>query len=539
MSTNLETALDFAGQMTDRSKSILLVTDGLATDGDTLAAAARLAAAGVRVDVWQLPAVAVGQDVAVEGILLPSTLWVGEPFSVTVQLLARADTPAHLDVVRDGQTIASLDLSLTAGENQITLATTADVEGLSAFEARVTSVNDGRPENNFAGAVVNVQPAPSVLIAASQAETGQRLQAALASQGIAAQLTSPAEMPRDTTALQAYQVLVLMDVPAATLSLEQQSALEAFVYAQGHGLIFTGGPSAYSLGGYDNTAFEQMLPVSLQPPPRGERAPASLLLIIDRSGSMNGTKLELTKEAAMRAVEVLQPTDRVGVLVFDDLWEWRVPLTELGQGAQLRGVLDSIGTIVSRGGTDLLTPLEVGVGALSALPDLNKHVVVLSDGISSSGTPDEFRLITEAGLAADVTISTIAIGGNADTQLMESIAEWGQGRFHVATTPESIPQLVLAESRAVLSESIQQGLYPGGRFRRPIRWSVGFAPPICRPLKATWPCRRGPLPRPTWCCARRCKTRCWRPGNMAWGAWWPGRATWAGFGHRPGAIGPS
>lgn len=457
VTTNLEQALDFASQMTDSSESILLVSDGLATEGDTLAAAARLAAAGVRVDVWQLPAVALGQDVAVEGVSLPAALWVGEPFSLTVHLLARVETQAHLDVVRDGQPLAALDLTLTAGENLITLPTLADAAGLTAFEARVTSINDGRPENDFAGAVVNIQPAPEVLIVAGQAADGQRLADALAGQGITPQVIAPAALPADTTALQAYQVVVLMDVPAANLTLEQQAALEAFVYARGNGLIVAGGPSSYSLGGYDNTAFEQMLPVALQAPPRGERAPATLLLVIDRSGSMNGTKLELTKEAAMRAVEVLQPTDRIGVLVFDDLWEWRVPLAELGQGAQLRGVLDSIGTITSRGGTDMLTPLQIGVEALAELPDLNKHVVVLSDGISSSGTPEEFQRITETGLAAGVTLSTIAIGANADLQLMENIAGWGQGRFHVATAPESLPQLVLAESRAVKSEAVQQG----------------------------------------------------------------------------------
>ena len=455
--TNIARALDFAGEMTNPSESILLVSDGLATEGDTLGAAARLAAAGIRVDVWALPAVAVGQDVAIEGIRLPPSLWAGEPFSVTVQLLARVDTPANLEVTRDGAPLASMTLELTAGENLITLSTDADVEGLTAFEARVTAPNDGRPQNDFGGAVVRVQPPPAVLIVAGRAADGQRLLDALASQGIQAQMTEPASLPGDTVALEAYQVLVLMDVPAPKLSLEQQAALEAFVYAQGHGLIFTGGPSAYSLGGYDNTVLEQMLPVTLQPPERAERAPASLLLIIDRSGSMAGAKLDLTKEAAMRAVEILQPSDRLGVLIFDDLWEWRVPLTTLGDGGQLRAVLDTIGALTSRGGTDLLTPLQVGVGAMAALTEGNKHVVVLSDGISSSGTPEEFRQIAETALAANVTISTIAIGDNADTQLMADIAEWGQGRFHVATTPESIPRLVLAESRAVNSEAVQQG----------------------------------------------------------------------------------
>lgn len=455
--TNIERALDFAGQMTAPGETVLLVSDGLATEGDTLAAASRLAAAGIRVDVWQLPATAPGQDVAVAAVGLPAALWVGEPFSATVRLFARAATPANLEVSRDGQPVASLALELTEGENVITLPMEADAEGLSAFEARVSSPHDNRPQNDFGSAVVRVQPAPDVLIVAGRPEVAQPLLDALTAQGIAAETTNPAGLPATAETLAGYQVLVLMDLASPTLTLEQQAALEAFVYAQGHGLIVTGGPSSYSLGGYDNTVFEQMLPVTLQPPPRGERSPASLLLIFDRSGSMNGTKLALTKEAAMRAVEVLQPSDRIGVLVFDDLWEWRVPIMPVGQGAALRGVLDSIATVTSRGGTDLLTPMEVGLEAFSVLTDTNKHVVVLSDGISSSGTPAEFQEIVAAGQAAGLTVSTIAIGDDADTALMAQIAEWGRGRFHVATTPESIPRLVLAESRAVKSEAVQQG----------------------------------------------------------------------------------
>lgn len=281
--------------------------------------------------------------------------------------------------------------------------------------------------------------------------------AALAGHQIRADVLASGGLPVNAAPLLAYEALILMDLSAEDLGFEQLAALEAYVYAEGRGLIVTGGPTSFLLGAYGDTPLERLLPVSLESPERAERAPANLLLVIDRSGSMNPAKLSLVKEAAMRAVEVLQPTDRVGVIAFDDAVDWRVPLEPLGQGAHLRDVLDSIAQLTSRGGTNILAPLEAGIGALATMPDGARHIVLLSDGESASGVLADFEALVAAGRAADITISTIAVGESADLELMEAIAEWGAGRFHYADTPDRIPQMMLAESQAVRSEAVQEG----------------------------------------------------------------------------------
>jgi hypothetical protein len=199
-----------------------------------------------------------------------------------------------------------------------------------------------------------------------------------------------------------------------------------------------------------------MMPVRLEPPVRTERPPATLLLIIDRSGSMNGLPMQLAKEAAMRASEILQPNDSLGVLGFNTEFEWQVPVGTLGQGLALRDVLDTIAGMIPTGGTDMLRPMAAGVAALAAQPEGRRHVVVLSDG-KSTGSYAEFQQIATQAAAAGITISTIAIGEGADVDLLAEIAEWGNGRYHFAAAPEDIPRLVLAESRAVESDAIQQG----------------------------------------------------------------------------------
>ncbi len=455
--TNLGAALRFAGQMLAGGRgSVLLISDGTAAAGDALRAATELAAAGVRVDTLALDSVVVPTDVGIEAVDVLPNLWAGEPVSVTVSLYSQVATTANLVLIRDGLPLATAQLTLSPGATPISFSTVADAEGLMAFEARVSAPGDARPENDVGGAISVVRPAPTVLIVAQHQEAGARLHGALTSSGIEAQVIGPASLPGTANALLGYQALLMEDVSAETLTLEQIKALEAYVYAHGRGLIVIGGEAGYTLGAYQGTALERMLPVELEPPLRTERPPATLLLIVDRSGSMEGLPMQLAKEAAMRASEILQPNDSLGVLAFNTDYEWQVPLSTLGQGLALRDVLDTIAGMIPTGGTDMLRPLREGVTALAAQPDARRHIVLLSDGKSTGSFPEFQEIVTEAA-AAGITVSTIAIGEGADRELLTNIAEWGNGRYHFASAPEDIPRLVLAESRAVESDAIQQG----------------------------------------------------------------------------------
>ena len=104
--------------------------------------------------------------------------------------------------------------------------------------------------------------------------------------------------------------MVLINVSARSLELEQMIAIQEFVRSLGRGLVVTAGRDSFSLGAYEDTPLADLLPVTLEPPPREERPPVALLLIIDHSGSMlevsePATKLAMAKEAAIRATDVL------------------------------------------------------------------------------------------------------------------------------------------------------------------------------------------------------------------------------------------
>ena len=122
--------------------------------------------------------------------------------------------------------------------------------------------------------------------------------------------------------------------PARALTNRQMQTLQTYVRDLGGGLVAVGGPTSYGVGGYYGTPIEDALPVEMQIKDEQRRPSLAIVFSIDHSGSMSdssggATKLEIAKEAAARSIELLFPTDRVGVVAFDDVASWVVPMTDM------------------------------------------------------------------------------------------------------------------------------------------------------------------------------------------------------------------
>ncbi|MCX7800626.1 MAG: VWA domain-containing protein [Fimbriimonadales bacterium] len=187
--------------------------------------------------------------------------------------------------------------------------------------------------------------------------------------------------------------------------------------------------------------------------------PLRIALVIDRSGSMSGEKLEIAKQAALEMVRSLGAEDRVGVVVYDDTVDL---LQELAAPGKL--VASKISRVQSGGCTNLHGGWLRGV---HLLPN-GGHVVLLSDGLANAGLfTDAEGLANEAARARrehGVTTSTIGIGMDFDERLMARMADEGGGMHYFARTAASIRQAFENERFLMLSTSITdlEAEWPGG-----------------------------------------------------------------------------
>ena len=116
-------------------------------------------------------------------------------------------------------------------------------------------------------------------------------------------------------------------------------------------------------------------------------------------------------------------------------------------------ILQRIATLQPGGGTNIAAGLELGFSQLSASPARIKHVILLTDGVS---TPGPFYELTSRMAEERITVSTVAVGSDADRKLCEQIAEWGNGRAYATDTPGNIPQIFARETMTASKSAIQE-----------------------------------------------------------------------------------
>jgi uncharacterized membrane protein len=378
---------------------------------------------------------------------------------------------ATLRVLAGSEIVYEGQHDLRRGQQTFSLPLTAGAPGFVSYQVQLSPEQDGFYQNNRLDAFSQVEGPPQILMVAptpgeslpggdTRPDEHSALLGALQAAGFQVDVVTPARLPSDLPALAQYNSVVLVDVPARVLGLNQMENLQSYVHDLGGGLVVVGGPTSYGVGGYYDSPLEETLPVEMQIKDEQRRPSLAMVFIIDHSGSMSETsggvgKLELAKEAAARSVELLFPTDRIGVIAFDDAASWVVPMTELSNPGE---VVNAIGGIQIGGGTDILAGLHAMADVLPGDPAKVKHVVLLTDGgANPTGIPELVqRLFEENG----ITLSTVAVGRDA-APFLEDLAALGGGRYHFTVDAGSIPSIFTEETTlATRAYIVEEAFFP-------------------------------------------------------------------------------
>lgn len=427
---------------------MLIYSDGRSL-GDLEQLATELATAGIRADI-----VPVEQpdapEVLVKTVSAPSRVRKDEPFTVKAEVTANKPSPAKLRIYRQGILAGEQDVELDAGLNRFDFEQNAGDDRVASISVEVITEEDTIADNNRLETLVQTTTESRVLLITDDPRQTRFLALALRQQGISLEVRPPTGIPLSLSDLENYDLMMIANVPASAFSPGQMTMVARYVSDLGGGFLMIGGEESFGLGGYALTPIDDILPVKSSFEREKENPSLGLALVIDKSGSMNGVKMEMAKEAARAAIELLSPNDFAGVVVFDGQAFWAA---ELQQVTDKYGLANLISTIQPGGGTSIAPAMELAYSQLALSSAKIKHVILLTDGHSQ---PGPFYELTSQMVQSQITVSAVGVGTSADVGLLEQIARWGNGRFYFTQEAQSIPQIFAKETMTASKSAIKE-----------------------------------------------------------------------------------
>lgn len=438
--TNVEAGIQFAASLIPRERNgrIVLFTDGNETVGNSREAANLLKNRKIELD-YVLLKNQVNEDLSLSEVTIPPSLYKGEKALVSFTINSNANKQATVRLSANNQEILKETINVKEGKNVYTFSHQVETSGLTVYKGEVSAANDSFLENNILHAVSNVKGTPKILIV--QGKEGGNFESILSDSGVEIEMIPPEKLPTELSSLIQYQSIIFNNTPATLISEKQMNLIEKAVKEFGTGFVMAGGEESFGLGGYFKTPIEKLLPVDMDIKGKKEMPSLGLVIVMDRSGSMSGNKLELAKEAAARSVELLREEDTLGFIAFDDR-PWVIVETDTLKDK--KEVADKIRSVTPGGGTEIYSSLEMAYEELKERSLQRKHIILLTDGQSSSG--GDYEALIEAGKENNITLSTVALGQDADRGLLEDLAAMGTGRFYDVTDSSVIPSILSRET---------------------------------------------------------------------------------------------
>lgn len=437
--TNLERAVALARGLfpANAARKIVLISDGVETEGDLSRVARETATSDTQIYTVPIRGT-VRPDVRVAR-LRPSRrrMHEGARLELRADVKSSMDGSGRIRLFENGIEVASRDISVEQGsEKTIEFKRTPNDRNLYRYEVRLSDFDrDHLSKNNRAMTLVEVRGKPLVLYVEGEEDQARYLAGAMREEGITLELRPPEAIPETPQKLSGYDGVILSDVPAYDLTTESMSALTDYVEKLGGGLVMIGGKNAFGAGGYYRTPIEKVLPVKMIPPELVKTHSSAVAIVLDRSGSMSGQKVEICKSAAVATVDMLNEKDHAGLVAFNSSARWVAPMTSLSNKERLKS---QISAISAGGGTNIRPGMTSAYDALKNVDAKVKHMIVLSDGQTNG---QGYQSLAAKIHSDNMSISTVAVGSSADAPLLKSISQAGDGDFYQTMDPTNIPSI--------------------------------------------------------------------------------------------------
>ncbi|MEW5956718.1 MAG: DnaJ domain-containing protein [Chloroflexota bacterium] len=205
----------------------------------------------------------------------------------------------------------------------------------------------------------------------------------------------------------------------------------------------------YLLTGIEEQAFYVLLDVTPATDLPAARLPLNLCLVLDRSTSMQGMRLQQVKEGTRQIVDRLNDDDALAVVVFSDRAEVILPSQKRIDKAMAKSIAS---TIQPSGGTEMLQGLLAGLKELerNRSPESVNHLILLTDGQTYG---DEAECLAKAEWAGlhQISLTTMGIGSDWNENLLDQMATLSGGTSVYIDSPRKVVDVFKAAIRGLSS----------------------------------------------------------------------------------------
>ena len=462
--TNIAAALQIA-RAYDPAR-VLLVSDGNATIGDALEALP-----GVPVDVYRVPT---RQNSRVADLIAPSNLAAGARVQAVAVLESTRATRARVTATLNGNALFTKPLELPAGRTSLPIEFTVPD---TALRLEVTMRVDFEQPTLDDSKLLSLQVSQDreALVIGDPA-----LSRLLRTQGFTVRDGTPADIREPLS----YSAVFLRQ-SAISFSRGQLELLRRFV-EDGGGVMMTGGPASYGLGGWARSPLEAVMPVQSDLRTRVDVPLVAMVAVVDRSLSMAGSgggpdqKLGLALEGVSNVIELAGERDFLGVVTFSDSVKWVFKPTRATDSNKLQ-MLRALDSVQAEGGTILEPAFREAIQALRDSRASVKHIILLTDGqiadADGNATPPDFAAIARDAKKSGITISSIGVGGDADFTRLKAIAVAGGGRYYEALQVDTLPRIFTTEALTATRALVRKEGVTPQLVKHPLAGSVTGSPP--------------------------------------------------------------
>ena len=478
--SDIASALEYAASLLahPQSAKIVLLSDGIETDGEALSVIRAVAARGVKVDTVYFPSKEV-PEVQILSVDIPEQyLMIDEPF--TVELRIKTNIPIYEELLVDleftdnGESVGETQLSITEKEMIVPIELTLDERGFHELAFTISQSGDTSEKNNTYHTYVSIQQFNKILLIERYAGESEAMRQIFGDNYELTTLSieyNLSDIPRTIEELAEYEQVILVNIAYSDMPAGFEELLHRYVYNLGGGLFTVGGindgtvtnpiPHAYNREDLEkSTYYKQMLPVSAI----DFTPPAAVMIVVDSSGSMTTdaiegkTKYDLALDGATACLDTLGDRDYCGIVSFQSTANERMQLIPVAQKEKILEIIADMRVNMDAGDTIFSGAIIRAGEALAVLDNVEKkHIVMITDGMPSDKL-DVYGEYIKDNFEKGITMSIITVGTTSDNyqSSMKQAAEMGGGQHSHLTDPKTIPKDI---KEVIVSEAIAEIKY--------------------------------------------------------------------------------